>query len=100
MTLSKRRSTDVLPKREWMSTEGWLTDAKGYWTLRFHRDERSWLQDPRIFIDKGRGMPDGSPALLKSRRHLRRKEAEALWKSLRKGGWKEASPVWGVNAEP
>ena len=83
-----------------LGVEGWLTDAKGYWTLRFHRDERSWLQDPRIFIDKGRGMPDGSPALLKSRRYLRRKEAEALWKSLRKGGWKEASPVWGVNAEP
>ena len=83
-----------------MSTEGWLTDAKGYWTLRFHRDERPWLQDPRIFIDIGRGMPDGSPAQLKSRGYLRRKEAEALWKSLHKGGWKEASPAWGVNAEP
>lgn len=83
-----------------MGTEGWLTDGEGYWTLRFHRDEKSWLQDPRIFIDRGRGMSDGSPALLKSRRYVRRKEAEALWKSLRKKGWKPASPVWGVNAEP
>ena len=83
-----------------MGVEGWLTDAAGYWTLRFHRDERSWLQDPWIFVDQGRGMPDGSPALLKSRRYLRRKQAEVLWKALRKEGWKDAAPVWGVNAEP
>lgn len=83
-----------------MGAEGWLTDGEGYWTLRFHRDEKSWLQDPRIFIDKGRAMPDGSAALLKSRRYVRRKEAEALWKLLRKAGWRQASPVWGVNAEP
>lgn len=83
-----------------MGTEGWLTDGDGYWTARFHRDEKSWLQDPRVFVDYGRGMPEGEPALLKSRRYLRRKEAEKLWKSLRKEGWKASAPVWGVNAEP
>ena len=47
--------------------EGWLRNPKDGWTYRFQRDEKSWLQDPFVFVDKGRAMPDGSPALLKTR---------------------------------
>ena len=46
--------------------EGWLRNPKDGWTYRFQRDEKSWLQDPFVFVDKGRAMPDGSPALLKT----------------------------------
>ena len=31
-----------------------------------------WPLEPRVFVDKGHAMPDGSPALLKTRKHLRR----------------------------
>ena len=44
---------------------GWLRNPQDGWTYRFQRDEKSWLQDPFVFVDKGRAMPDGSPALLK-----------------------------------
>ena len=50
--------------------EGWLIDPNKHWSLRFHRDQKSWRNDLFVFLDKGRAMPDGSPALLKSRRHL------------------------------
>ena len=44
---------------------GWLLNPKDGWTYRFQRDEKSWLQDPFAFVDRGRAMPDGSPVLLK-----------------------------------
>ena len=38
------------------------------------------------FVDKGRAMPDGSPALLKTRKHLKGEKVEGMWKDLvRKG---------------
>ena len=80
--------------------EGWLTDRKRYWTYRFHRDHRSWAQDPRVFVDRGREMPNGEPALLKSRRYLRDAEARKLWLELVRKGWAPTSPVWGGDVEP
>jgi hypothetical protein len=79
--------------------EGWLLNPKDGWTYRFHRDERSWVQDPMVFVDKGRGMRDGSPALLKSREHLHKDQAEKMWKELVQGGWQRVPAVWGLNAE-
>jgi hypothetical protein len=70
------------------------------WTYRFHRDERSWVRDPKVFVDMGRPMPDGSPALLKTRQHLRRDDAETLWKNLLGYGFKRVPAVWGPDAEP
>lgn len=80
--------------------EGWLVNKENGWGYRFHRDEKSWGQHPRVFVDKGRKMLDGSPALLKTRQHLRRQEAEKLWKSLLSTGWIRSEPLWGANAEP
>ena len=65
--------------------EGWLLDCDQRWAYRFHRDEKSWLRDPKVFVDMGRPMPDGSPALLKTRQHLRREDAEKFWKNLELG---------------
>ena len=48
--------------------DGWLRNPEDGWTYRFQRDEKSWSLDPRVFVDKGRAMPDGSPALLKTRK--------------------------------
>ena len=81
--------------------EGWLmaTNAER-WTYRFHRDERSLTRDPKVFVDMGRPMPDGSPALLKTRQHLRREEAEVLLRTLLRSGLQRVSAVWGIDGEP
>ncbi len=79
--------------------EGWLIDASDYWLSRFHRDNSAWVKDPKVFIDRGRQMPEGPP-LLKERRYLRKDAAEQLWKSLQTQGWKKTRPLWGATAEP
>ena len=66
-------------------------------TYLLQRDEKSWSLDPRVFVDKGRAMPDGSPALLKTRKHLRREDAEVLWNDSLRNGTKIVPAVW---AEP
>ena len=83
-----------------MGGEGWLQDPDGYWVKRFHRDEASWRGGPRVFVDDGRGMPHGEPALLKRRQHLRREQAEQLWKALLREGWRPTKPVWGPACKP
>ena len=80
--------------------EGWLIDANDHWVWRFHRDNSAWVRDPKVFIDRGRAFPDGSPLLLKERRYLRKDAAEQLWKSLQTQGWKKTRPLWGATAEP
>mgnify|MGYP002061265967 FL=1 len=80
--------------------DGWLRNPQDGWTYRFQRDEKSWSLDPRVFVDKGRAMPDGSPALLKTRKHLRRERAEGMWKDLVRKGWEKVPAVWGADAEP
>lgn len=75
--------------------EGWLTNPQDRWTYRFRRDEKAWVGDPKVFVDLGRQMPDGSPALLKNRKHLRREEAVALWKDLLRKGWRRVPAAWG-----
>lgn len=83
-----------------VGVEGWLTDRCGYWAMHFHRDEQSDANDPRVFVDYGRGMPNGKSALLKSRKHLPRKDAETQWNRLIEIGWTQAPPVWGQGIEP
>lgn len=56
-------------------------------------------ETPHVFVDKGKGMPDGSPALLKTRQHLRREQAEGMWKDLLRCGWQKVPAVWGAHAE-
>ncbi|WP_392351741.1 DUF1651 domain-containing protein [Parasynechococcus sp.] len=80
--------------------DGWLIDQDRFWCVRFHPDEKAWQQAPKVFVDYGRPMPEGQPALLKSRRHLHRADAEALWKALMGSGWTSTVPLWGVDVEP
>ena len=68
-------------------------------TYRFQRDEKSWSLYPRVFVDKGRAMPDGSSALLKTRKHLRRKRAEDMWKDLVRKGWEKVPAAWGPESQ-
>ena len=79
--------------------DGWLCNAEQGWTYWFHRDGKSWVRDPKVFVDIGRPMPDGSPALLKTRQYLRREQAEGMWKDLVRKGWEKVPAVWGANAE-
>ncbi len=79
--------------------EGWLIDSDDRWIWRFHRDRKGWINEPKVFIDRGLRLPDGPP-LLKERRHLQRAEAEQLWASLQTQGWKcLESPAWGDAVE-
>ena len=82
-----------------MVADGWLIDSENCWVARFHSDEKAWERDPKVFVDYGRGMPDGQPALLKSRRHLRKEDAIVPWKALRSSGWKATAPVWDAAAD-
>ena len=51
--------------------DGWLTDPKGYWSNRFHKDPSStWVRVQRVIVNHGRTMPGGEPALLKTEREL------------------------------
>ena len=79
--------------------EGWLIDGDDRWIWRFWRDESAWARDPKVFLDRGRLLPDGPP-LLKERRHLRKDAAEQFWSSLQTQGWKPLKqPAWGATAE-
>ena len=84
-----------------MGSEGFIQDPATKGTKRFHRDEKSWIRDPKVFVDACVPMP-GEPPLLKTRVHLRRDAAEQLWKELcRIGiGWQQVEPCWGASVEP
>ena len=75
--------------------EDWMIDRDCYWIWRFRHDQKAWINEPKVYIDRGRRMPEG-PQLLKERRHLRKTEAEQLWALLKTQGWKQlVSPAWG-----
>ena len=75
--------------------EDWMIDRDCYWIWRFRHDQKAWINEPKVYIDRGRRMPEGPP-LLKERRHLRKTEAEQLWALLKTQGWKRlVSPAWG-----
>ena len=80
--------------------KGWLRDPGDKWSWRFHRDEKAWIRDPKVFMDRGMAMPDGQPPLLKERRHIRQADAEEIWRNLKSKGWKRTKPLWGEHAEP
>ena len=80
--------------------EGWLLDPESKWAYRFHRDEKSWIRDPMVFVDMGREMHRGEPPLLKTRQHIHNEKAKEKWVSLIRSGWKRTDPLWGPAAEP
>ncbi len=80
--------------------EGWIRDPEGKWSMRFHRDPKSWERYPFVFMDKGKVMNDGSPALLKSRLHLPKSDALMVWETLKLKGWECVEPQWGPDSEP
>ena len=82
-----------------MGSEGFIQDPATKETKRFHRDEKSWTRDPKVFVDTGLPIP-GEPPLLKTRLHLRREAAEQLWRELHRVGWQQVEPCWAASAEP
>ena len=57
--------------------EGWLIDGESTWVWRFHRDDKSWVRDKKVFMDRGRQMLKGIP-LLKDRRCVREDEVKRI----------------------
>ena len=53
----------------------------------------------KLFVDCIGAMTDGSPALLKTRKHLRREKAEGMWKDLLSKGWKKVPASWGLESQ-
>ena len=51
------------------------------------------MKDPKAFVDMGSGMPDGSPVLLNAYQHLRREQAEGMWKDMVRKGWQKVPAV-------
>ena len=84
----------------WIMREGWLLASDGSWAWRFHRDEKAWVRDPKVFMDRGRAMPDGQAPLLKERRHVQKADAERFWRSLVSQGWQRVEPLWGASVDP
>ena len=80
--------------------ESWLIDRDDCWIWRFHRDDKAWVRDPKVFMDCGMPMPNGEPPLLKERRHVPKEDAETIWRNLKSMGWKRTEPLWGASAEP
>jgi len=80
--------------------EGWLLDPKSKWAYRFHRDEKSWIRDPMVFVDMGRVMPGDEPPLLKTREYIRKDVSTEKWFSLIKFGWQRSTPLWGASIDP
>ncbi len=79
--------------------EGWIQDPCGNWTIRFHLDQNSWSRNLFVFLDQGKAMGNGYPALLKSRKYVPRADAIAIWNKLISQGWKRIQPQWGLDAE-
>ena len=82
-----------------MGSEGFIQDPATKETKRFHRDEKTWIRDPKVFVDTGLPIP-GEPPLLKTRVHLRRDASEQLWRELHRVDWQQVEPCWGASAEP
>ena len=80
--------------------EGWLVDPGTNWVWRFYPDDKAWVRDPKVFMDRGMAMPNGEPPLLKERRHVAQEDAETIWRNLKSMGWKRSEPLWGASAEP
>ena len=57
-------------------------------------------EGPRCLFGTNLPLSDGSSALLKTRQHLRREQAEGMWKDLVRKGWKQIPAAWGPDSEP
>ena len=67
-------------------------------TKRFLRDQKSWVSDPKVFIDTGIPIP-GEPSLPKTLVHLRRDAAEQHRKELHRVGLQQIDPCWGASPD-
>lgn len=72
-----------------LDVRGRLTHGS-WWLLgqEVYRDQAWWFGCPQVFVDECRGMPKNQQALLKRRQCLRRQ------------GWRNPVPVWGLGCEP
>ena len=80
-----------------MAVQGWIQDPKTRQTKRFYRDEKSWSQDPMVFVDTGVPIPGQAP-LLKTRVRLH-KDVAKLWRDLLKVGWKPVQALGGADQD-
>ena len=79
--------------------EGWLVDPGTNWVWRFHRDDKAWVRDPKVLMDRGMTMPDGQPPLLKERWRVIHDGAVTIWLNLKSMGWKRTEPLWGASVD-
>ena len=99
-TISARRKERACHSSAQRSMERnfWLQEPNTQNTKRFHRDEKSWLIHPLVFIDTGRIIDHALP-LLQRRDYLPLKDAVNEWHRLRRQGWIIVKPQWGSQAK-
>ena len=81
-----------------MFNNGWLQEPKTQNTKRFHKDKKSRVDYPKVFVDSGRPLSN-KPALIKGRIYVDHKEAEDLWSKLQRQGWRKVRPQWGKSLD-
>ncbi len=81
-----------------MEKNYWIQDPKTQNTKRFHRDKKSQLRYPKVFIDSGRPLSN-KPAFLKSRAYVSFYKAQEEWLKLRENGWRIVPPQWGLDLD-
>ena len=82
-----------------MGSEGVIQNPATKETKRFHRDEKSWTLDPKVFVDTGEPVP-GEPPLLKKSVQLRSDASESYGSSYIVVGWEHSRPLLGSFCHP
>ena len=76
-----------------MKTNAWFQEPNTQSTKSFYQEEKSWLLDPKVFIDSGRPL-SSEYAPLKSRSHVALRGAQEESIRLRQEDCKEVRPQW------
>ncbi len=79
---------------------GWLISPDGHFCYRFHRDSKSWIRNPFVFVDQWSAQVDGTPSQMKQRLRLPLDEALELCGQMLLDGWQKLTTQFGEDPDP
>ena len=88
-----------MQQRSTEEVDGWLIAPDGQYCVRFHRDPKSWMRYPFVFIDKWHSV-EGTPSQMKYRRKLPLDDALELSAQMLSDGWEKLHEQFGEGGEP
>ncbi len=80
------------------AVSGWLISPDGHFCYRFHRDPKSWMRYPFVYVDKW-ATDGGSPSEMKNRRRLPLDDALELCGQMLLDGWQKLTDQFGDEPE-